>query len=101
VKRADGERKESEDLGRNNNGARRKHVESSDLSGCLGKDIDSMRGCNDALMDRNHELKQELEALQHHADLLGGQNLDLQRELDSFVETDDVVRKNLDRKERI
>lgn len=52
-------------------------------------------------MDRNHELKQELDALQHHADLLSGQNLDLQRELDSFVETDDVVRKNLDRKERI
>ena len=29
------------------------------------------------------------------------QNKDLQRELDSFVETDDIVRRNLDRKEKV
>ena len=29
------------------------------------------------------------------------QNKDLQRELDSFVETDDIVRRNLDRKAKV
>ena len=53
------------------------------------------------MMDRNHELKQELEALQGHCELLSGQNLELQQELDGFVQTDDIVRKNLDRKERV
>ena len=52
-------------------------------------------------MDRNLELKQEYEALQKHSTLLTQQNKDLQRELDSFVETDDVVRRNLDRKEKV
>ena len=33
--------------------------------------------------------------------LLTTQNKDLQRELDSFVETDDIVRRNLDRKEKV
>lgn len=52
-------------------------------------------------MDRNLDLKSEYEALQKHSSLLTQQNRDLQRELDSFVETDDVVRRNLDRKEKV
>ena len=60
-----------------------------------------MRYSNDALLDRNHDLKLELESLNQHADLLVAQNKELQRELDSFVETDDVVRRNLDRKDKV
>lgn len=67
----------------------------------LRKDSDGVRYSNDALLDRNHDLKLELESLNQHADLLTGQNRELQRELDSFVETDDVVRRNLDRKEKV
>jgi len=52
-------------------------------------------------MDRNLDLKQEYEALQKHSVLLTQQNKDLQRELDSFVETDDIVRRNLDRKDKV
>lgn len=52
-------------------------------------------------MDRNLDLKSEYEALQKHSLLLTQQNKDLQRELDSFVETDDIVRRNLDRKEKV
>lgn len=67
----------------------------------LTKDLDGVRYSNDALMDRNHDLKLELESLNQHADLLTSQNRELQRELDSFVETDDIVRRNLDRKEKV
>ena len=67
----------------------------------LIKDLDGVRYSNDALMDRNHDLKQELESLNQHADLLTSQNRELQRELDSFIETDDIVRRNLDRKGKV
>ena len=67
----------------------------------MRKDCEGVRYSNDALLDRNHDLKQELDALNRHADLLTQQNNDLQRELDSFVETDDVVRRNLDRKDKV
>lgn len=53
------------------------------------------------MLDRNHELKVELDSLNNHADLLTSQNRELQHELDSFVETDEVVRRNLDRKDKV
>lgn len=52
-------------------------------------------------MDRSVELKTELEALQKHSTLLTQQNKDLQKELDSFVETDAIVRRNLERAEKV
>lgn len=52
-------------------------------------------------MDRNLDLKAEYEALQKHSTLLTHQNKDLQKELDTFVETDDIVRRNLDRKSKV
>lgn len=64
-------------------------------------DLEAVNYSNQALMDRNLDLKAEYEALQKHNMLLGQQNKDLQRELDQFVETDDVVRRNLDRKEKV
>jgi hypothetical protein len=64
-------------------------------------DLEAVNYSNQALMDRNLDLKSEYEALQKHSSLLTQQNRDLQRELDSFVETDDVVRRNLDRKEKV
>ena len=67
----------------------------------MRKDLDGVRYSNDALLDRNHDLKLELESLNNHSELLTSQNRELQRELDSFVETDDMVRRNLDRKEKV
>jgi hypothetical protein len=60
-----------------------------------------VRYSNDALLDRNHDLKMELESLNQHSDLLISQNRELQRELDSFIETDDMVKRNLDRKDKV
>jgi cell division protein FtsB len=36
----------------------------------LKKDLESVRYSNDALLDRNHDLKMELESLNQHSDLL-------------------------------
>jgi hypothetical protein len=67
----------------------------------LRKDLDSTGYSGEALVDRNYELKQEVESLGEHAALLGAQNNELQRELNNFVEVDDVVRRNLDRKDHV
>ena len=64
-------------------------------------DLEAVNYSNQALMDRNVDLKSEMEALGKHSILLTQQNKDLQKELDSFVETDDIVRRNLDRKEKV
>ena len=39
--------------------------------------------------------------MSQHSQLLMAQNKTLQQELDSFVETDDVVKRNLDRKDKV
>ena len=41
------------------------------------KDLENVRYSNDALLDRNHDLKLELESLNQHADLLVAQNKEL------------------------
>jgi len=53
------------------------------------------------LLEAGHCYKQELHALQNHADLLALQNNDLQKELDEFVMTDEIIRSGLDRKDRV
>jgi hypothetical protein len=39
--------------------------------------------------------------LNRHQRLLAEQNCELQRELDGFVETDEIVKRNLDRKDKV
>ena len=53
------------------------------------------------MLERNSSLKEELEALNRHAEVLTGQNRELQVELEGFVATDEVVKRNLDRKDKI
>lgn len=67
----------------------------------FAQDTESLKFSNDALMERNFDLKQELQSLKDHSDLLSNQNKELQHELDSFVETDDLVKRNLDRKDKV
>jgi hypothetical protein len=43
----------------------------------------------------------EREALERHARILEGQNADLTAELDRFVQTDELLRTQLDRRSRI
>jgi len=44
---------------------------------CLGRELDAVHGNNEELAEINTGLKQELYALQNHADLLALQNADL------------------------
>ena len=42
-------------------------------------------------------MRKELEALQAHCNMLRGQNVSLNGELERFVETDESIRKELNR----
>ena len=53
------------------------------------------------LLQNTNQTNEELNALKKHAELLEGHNITLNNELDRFVQTDDVVRKDLDRKYRV
>lgn len=53
------------------------------------KELDDVRFSNSSMLDRNGDLRGEIEALQQHIAVLDAQNRDLNRELEKFVETDE------------
>jgi hypothetical protein len=57
----------------------------------LEKDIDQCGQQNNQLKERNISLKDELQKSQNHGKVLSHQNLQLQQELEHFVETDKIV----------
>lgn len=46
-------------------------------------------------------MKSEIDALQSHCSVLGGQNKDLNGELERFVQTDEQIRATLNRREQV
>ena len=67
----------------------------------IRKEIDDVRFSNSSMIDRNGDLKQEIEALSGHVNLLQSQNRDLNIELEKFVETDEQIRSTLSRKDKV
>lgn len=53
------------------------------------------------LLEDRMQLDEELNALKQHAQVLETQNMSLHNELESFVETDEIVRRDLYRKPRV
>ena len=49
----------------------------------------------------NVDLRAEIDALQHHCNVLAGQNVELNTELERFVETDEQIRNTLNRRDRV
>jgi len=67
----------------------------------LKRDLEASRGENTRLRGGNIDYLAEKEALEKHASVLNDQNNGLNRELDQFIETDEVVRSQLDRRGRV
>ena len=65
------------------------------------KEQDNLRFSNNNILDRNQDLKSELDALNAHCNVLQGQNRDLNVELERFVQTDEQIRATLNRRERV
>jgi hypothetical protein len=65
------------------------------------KEQDNLRFSNNNLMERNSDLKAEIDAVQSHCNVLQGQNRDLNIELERFVQTDEQIRATLNRRDRV
>ena len=65
------------------------------------KEQDNIRFSNNNLLDRNQDVKGEIDALTSHCNVLQGQNKDLNVELERFVMTDEQIRTTLNRRERV
>jgi len=50
---------------------------------------------------QNYDVRGEIDALQHHCNVLAGQNVELNTELERFVETDEQIRVTLNRRDRV
>lgn len=55
----------------------------------LRKENDDVKFSNSSILERNADLRAEIAALQQHIAVLEQQNKDLNRELESFVQTDE------------
>ena len=65
------------------------------------KENDDVKFSNAGLNDRNGGLRIEIAALQQHINVLEQQNRDLNKELEVFVQTDEQIRVNLNRRDRV
>lgn len=65
------------------------------------KEQDNIRFSNNNLLDRNQDTKAEIDALNAHCNVLGGQNKDLNVELERFVQTDEAIRATLNRRDHV
>ena len=65
------------------------------------KENDDVKFSNAGLTDRNGGLRIEIAALQQHINVLEQQNRDLNKELEVFVQTDEQIRMNLNRRDRV
>lgn len=67
----------------------------------IRKENDDVKFSNAGLSDRNAGLRVEIAALQQHISILEQQNRDLNKELEVFVQTDEQIRTNLNRRDRV
>lgn len=65
------------------------------------RELEKVKGNHEQLLKGNWQINEELNALKDHAELLENQNTSLNNELENIVDTDQVVRKELDRKSRV
>jgi len=69
--------------------------------GAARREQDDLRFANQSMGGRNDDCKAEIEALEHHCNVLTGQNRELNGELERFVQTDEQIRQTLNRRDRV
>jgi hypothetical protein len=67
----------------------------------IKKDIENNQYTNTNMRGDLNDYLAEKEALERHSRILLGQNDDLTKELERFVNTDEVLRQQLDRRGRV
>jgi len=75
--------------------------EKEDMHFGVKKDIEAQNYTNANMRSDLNDYMAEKEAMERHSRILLGQNDDLTKELERFVNTDEVLRQQLDRRARI
>jgi len=65
------------------------------------REQEDLRFATQSLGCRNDDVRAEIEALEHHCNVLTGQNRELNTELERFVQTDEQIRQTLNRRDRV
>jgi len=65
------------------------------------REQDDLRFATSSMQASNTDMRQEVDALQHHCNVLAGQNVELNTELERFVDTDEQIRQSLNRRDRV
>ena len=67
----------------------------------MRKELEGARYSNSALLENNANLQVEIDSMNNHIRVVSHQNDELTREIDQFVQANEVIRQRLDRKGRV
>ena len=92
VRRSDCELARNRDLSGNFADLESKNRATDDNLTVTRREQDDLRFANSSLSANNVDMRAEVDALQHHCNVLTGQNGELNTELNRFVDTDEQIR---------
>ena len=67
----------------------------------MRKELEGARYSNSALLENNSNLQIEIESMNNHIRVVSHQSDELTKEIDQFVQANEVIRQRLDRKNRV
>ena len=67
----------------------------------MRKELEGARYSNSALLENNSNLQIEIESMNNHIRVVSYQNDELTKEINQFVQANEVIRQRLDRKNRV
>lgn len=85
VRRSEGELGRNRDMSANLYDLESKSRVADDNLGAARREQDDLRFSNASLGNQNADMRAEIDALQHHCNVLAGQNVEINMELERFV----------------
>jgi len=101
VRRSEGELCRNREFSANLYDLEAKNRATDDNLTCQRREQDDLRFATQSLHAQNADMRAETDALQHHCNVLAGQNVELNTELERFVNTDEQIRLTLNRRDRV
>ena len=101
MRRSEGELGRNRELSANLFDLEAKSRATDDQLAAYRREQDDLRFATSSMQNANADMRAEIDALQHHCNVLAGQNVELNTELERFVETDEQIRNTLNRRDRV
>lgn len=101
VRRSEGELARNREFSANLYDLEAKGRAADDSLAAHRREQDDLRFAVQSMGQQNADCRAEVDALQHHCNVLAGQNVELNAELERFVSTDEQIRMTLNRRDRV